>query len=392
MGGAVNPGRERAITVPVSRPHLFGDEAEIVGAALAEGWISSRGPYVDRFEATFAELTGVRHAVAVTNGTCALQLALDVLGVGRGDEVIVPDFTMIAPVFAVLHLGAVPLPVDADATWNLDPAAVEACITPRTRAILAVHTYGHPARVDVLSEIARRHHLVLVEDAAEALGATLRGQSVGSFGDAACFSLYANKTITTGEGGVVVTNDDATATRLRYKRDMCFGDDEESRFVHRDLGYNYRMSSLQAAFGLGQLAHFREAVESKRAIARRYDALLGDVVGLELPPASAPDVGQACWVYGVVAGDDLGVSRERLQRRLREEGIETRRFFAPVHRQPVYRELLSRWSEPRRDGFPRSIRLAERGLYLPSFVGMPAELTEYVAERVRHVVRAERRS
>ncbi|XYI03549.1 DegT/DnrJ/EryC1/StrS family aminotransferase [Sorangium sp. So ce1128] len=366
--------------IPVARPHMWGNEKAYVSAAIDEGWISSKGSYIDRLESAFAAEIGVAHAVAVANGTVALHLALDVLGVGEGDELIVPDFTMIAPIYAILYQRARPVPVDADATWNMDSDEVERRITTRTKAILAVHTYGHPARVDRLREIARKHGLALVEDGAEALGAEVGGQQVGSFGDIACFSLYANKVITTGEGGMLVTNDPEQFQAACWKRNMCFGPDRETQYTHASVGYNYRMTNLQAAVGVAQIENLSRATAAKIAIAERYDAALAGIPGLTLPPRSewATNVH---WVYGILVEEEFGVSRSELQRLLAEAGIETRRFFTPLHRQPIFRQHVEDWP------FPHADRLWDRGLYIPSYIGMEDAVINRVATAIRRVHR-----
>lgn len=359
--------------VPVSRPHIWGDEKRKLCEAIDGGWVSSRGPFLDEFEERFAKKIGTRYAVAVTSGTAAVHLALNVLDLENDDEVIVPDFTMISPVLAVLACGAIPVPVDADATWNMDPERIERAITDRTRAVVVVHTYGHPARIDRIMEIARRNNLRVVEDAAEALGARVASQLVGSFGDLAIFSFYANKVLTTGEGGMVVTNDSGLCQRLRSKRNLCFGADEETRFVHDEIGFNYRMTNLQAAVGLAQLHHLDEAVKAKIAIAREYTARLRDIPGVTIPPNSnwGPNV---YWVYGVVIEDEFGLDRKTVQAELKRNGIETRRFFHPLHRQPIIPKNGIRAE------FPNSARISERGLYLPSFIGMGSSTIERVVD------------
>ena len=360
-----------AVLVPVSRPYIWGEEKTKLCEAIDGGWVSSKGPFLDEFEKRFAEKIGVGHAVAVSSGTAAIHLALNVLGLQKHDEVIVPDFTMISPVLAVLACGAIPVPVDADGTWNIDPDAIERAITKKTRAILVVHTYGHPAKVDRIIDIARRNNLCVVEDAAEALGARAFGRAIGSFGDIAIFSFYANKVLTTGEGGMVVTNDPQLCERLKAKRNLCFGADEESRYIHDDIGFNYRMTNLQAAMGVVQLQHLDEAVEAKIAIARQYNALLANVPGIATPPDTAwgPNV---FWVYAVLIEDEFGLDRKAVQSELKRNGIETRRFFHPLHRQPIMPKAGIR------QAFPKSIRLSERGIYLPSFIGMGSSTIEQV--------------
>jgi len=364
--------------VPVSQPFMWGNEEAYVSSAIREGWISSRGKFVDAFERNFAETAGTKFAVGVCNGTAALHLALSALGIGPGDEVIVPDFCMMSPVLAVMYCGAVPVPVEVDETWNIDPSLIEEKINDKTRAILVVHNYGHPAEMVRISEVARRRGLYLIEDVAEALGATVGGRKAGTFGDVSCFSFYANKVITTGEGGMVTTSDPRLNERARWKRDLCFGPDDETRYVHSEVGFNYRLTNMQAAVGVAQLEHFDEAVASKVEVARNYNAALADVPGLTLPP-EATWAKNVYWVYGVVVGPEFGMSRAELQSSLREAGVETRRFFTPVHRQPVVK-----WSGVG-GRFPRSVHLAENGFYLPSYVGMTKETVLYVADVIRSI-------
>jgi perosamine synthetase len=354
---------------------MWGNEAAYVTEAINEGWISSRGRFVDSFERRFAETLDTKFAVAVCNGTAALHLALSTLGVGQGDEVIVPDFSMISPVLAVLYCGAVPVPVEIDETWNINPELIEEKITAKTRAILVVHTYGHPAEMTKISEVARQHGLYLVEDVAEALGATVGGRKAGTFGDIACFSFYANKVVTTGEGGMLTTQDPDLSAKARWKRDLCFGPDDEMRFTHDQIGFNYRLTNMQAAVGVAQMEHFDEAVTRKIGIAKEYNAALENVRGLTLPPEAAW-AKNVYWVYGIVVEPEFGLSRIKLQSSLREVGIETRRFFTPIHRQPIVR------SSAKDEDFPRSLHLAEHGLYLPSFIGMSTDSILRVADAI----------
>ncbi len=350
--------------LPVARPYIWGNEEARVLEVVRNGWLSSIGPMVDQFERSFAAAVGVNYAVSACNGTAALHLALASLGIGPGDEVIVPDFTMIAPIFAVCYCGAIPVPVDIDDTWNLDVTQVEERITPKTKGILAVHTYGHPARVDELQMVARDHKLDLIEDAAEALGATINGKAVGTFGCATCYSFYANKVITTGEGGMLTTDQATIARAAGSRRNMCFGLDPERRFEHERLGFNYRMSSIQAAVGIAQLEHLNEAVERKIAIADRYNRAFAGWEGLQRPPAAAW-VTNVYWAYAVLINPfEFGVDTRAVQRLLARVGIESRPGFTPVHRQP----FLSSYALTGR--FPNSTRIAEQSILLPSFVGM----------------------
>ncbi len=362
--------------IPVSQPSLDGNELRYVEQAVRSGWISSSGPFVAAFEERFAALTGCAHAIACSSGTTALHLTLAALGLGAGDEVIVPTFTMIATANAVAYTGATPVLVDADAiSWNLDPAAVEAAITPRTRAIVVVHTYGAPANLDAISAIASRHALVVVEDAAEAHGATYRGRPVGSLGDAAAFSFYANKIVTTGEGGMVTTNDARFARVARRLRDHAFSEDRH--FWHRYRGFNYRMTNLQAAVGVAQLERFDELVARRRVVAQRYTDALRDVDGLVLPHEELGTT-NVFWMYALLVDDAFGRTRDELRVRLADAGIETRTTFVPVHLQPIYRHAQ------RKRAYPVAESLAVRGLYLPTF----AALRDAEIARIARAVRA----
>lgn len=363
--------------IPVCEPHLWGNEKRYVNEALDGGWISSAGRFLTEFEERFARFCGVSHGVAVANGTVALHLALLAAGIKPGDEVLVPDFTMFSPVLAIVQVGATPVFVDADPDdWTMDPGLVEAKITPRTRALLAVHIYGHPCEMEALGAIARRHGLKLIEDAAEAHGAMVNGRRCGSLSDLATFSFYANKIVTTGEGGMVVTSDAALAAHLRAHRNLCFGKDTR-RFVHEDFGYNYRLTNLQAALGVAQLEHVEEAIARKRSIAARYDELLRGVPGLVLPVEKSWAT-NVYWVYGIVLSPGFGLSRDDLMRYLADRDIETRPYFSGMHEQPLLQHYL-----PAGASFPVSRRLGRDGLYLPSFMHMTDEAIDRVAGTIR---------
>ena len=352
--------------IPVSAPKLWGNEIDHIARALDAGWVSGMGEPVSRFEQAFAAFIGVPHGVAVSSGTCALQIALRAVGTQPGDEVIVPDFSIASPAFAAVACGAAVVPVDADASWNIDPGKVEAAISPRTRAIVVVHTYGRPAGIECLCEIARRRGIALIEDAAECLGGR-----VGSSGDAACYSFFANKLITTGEGGMMVTKDAAIAGRARRLRHMSYGAAEETHFLHGEVGFSFRLSSIAAAMGLAQLEHIEEALASKIAIGHAYRRALEGADGI----AMAPDhPAHTYWAVGVLVDGD----RDSWQRQLHERGIGTRRFFEPLHRQPALAPHLRLVGE-----FPRSIELGRRGFYLPSWPGMPNWIVDRVAAELR---------
>jgi perosamine synthetase len=305
----------------------------------------------------------------------ALHLALATLGVGPGDEIIVPAFTMIATINAVTYTGATPVLIDSELdTWNMDVSQLESKITPRTKAIIPVHTYGHPVDMDVVMDVARKHNLYVVEDAAEAHGAEYKGKRIGGIGDATCFSFYANKIITTGEGGMVLTNNDEIAKVARNLRDHAFS--EERHFWHKYLGYNYRMTNLQAAVGLAQTERFEELIECRRRNAFYYSSLLKDVKGLILPPES-PNVRNVFWMYGVLVEDEFGMNRDALREYLARRGIETRAFFVPMHLQPIYYEKY------KNERYPRAEELCAKGFYLPSSSSLTRPEIEFITDVVK---------
>ena len=364
--------------IPVNAPVITAAARDYVNQTLDAGWLSSAGPMVERFERAFAQTIGVRHAVSSNSGTSALHLALAALGIGAGDEVIVPDFTIIASVCAVLYTGATPVFVDVEADiCTLDPALVAAAITPRTRAILAVHIYGHSADMDALAALANGHGLWLVEDAAEAHGARYRGRACGALGDVAAFSFYGNKIVSTGEGGMLTTDDDALAARARSLRDMAHRPGQ--RFTHDELGYSYRMGSLAAAVGLGQLQHLDEFLAHKRWMAAAYRERLGGIAGLILPTTRAW-AQSVHWMYAVRVGTEFPLTRDALRAALADADIETRDFFQSCARQPLVTRRLG--VQP---ACPVSERLAATGLYLPSGLALTPAQLDRVCEAIHAV-------
>lgn len=346
---------------------------------LDTNWVSSMGEFIPRFESTFADICGVKYGVACCNGTAAIHLALEALGIGPGDEVIIPSFTLIVSANMVCLAGATPVLVDVTPdTWCLDPSLIEAKITPRTKAIMPVHMYGHPCDMDAIMAIARRHHLLVIEDAAQAHGATYRGRRVGGIGDVGCFSFYGNKIITTGEGGMVVTSDAGAAERAAMLRNQAFG---EERFVHEQVGFNYRMTNIQAAIGVAQCEKLEHKIARKREIARVYDELLADVDGLQLP-ARTKDCEPVFWMYGVVLEESFGAGKHEVMRKLAGRGVETRSFFIPMHQQPVFSGKNPRWPDLR-GSYPVSERLGRCGLYLPSGLDLTEDDQAFVAEQLR---------
>lgn len=347
--------------IPVNTPLLDGNERKYVLDCIDTGWISSEGPYISKFEESFASRVSRKYAVAVCNGSVAIDTVVVALGIGLGDEVILPAFTIISCAAAIVRAGATPVVVDADPlTWNMDVSQVAAKITTRTKAIMVVHIYGLPVDMDPVFALAKKHNLKIIEDAAEMHGQTYRGRPCGSLGDVSTFSFYPNKHLTTGEGGMIVTDDHKLADRCRSLRNLCF--QPPRRFIHHELGWNFRMTNLQAALGVAQLERLDEFVNRKRRMGQLYSELLAGTPGIQLPVISTDYAVNIYWVYGVVLDDDLPFDALEAMRRLGERQIGTRPFFYPMHQQPVFRKmgLFNGVS------CPVSERIAERGFYLPS--------------------------
>jgi len=365
--------------IPVFEPEFGEAEISAVVAALKRGEISgSFGQAIPEFEERFAAYCGVRYGVACSSGTTALHLATDAAGIRSGDEVLVSSSTNIATALGAYHLGAVPVPVDSEPeTWNLDLDLIEGLITPRTKAIIPVHLYGHPVDMDRLIEIAGKHRLIVIEDCAESHGATCRGRMTGSFGEMGCFSFYANKIITTGEGGMVVTDDAKLAERLRLLRNLAF---TQPRFHHEIAGYNFRMTGYQAAMGVVQVQRIDEILENKRRIARLYGEMLTGIPGLQLP-IEKEWAKNVYWMYGVVLQPEFGMSRDEFAKRLRDRGVDTRTFFCPMNQQPFLKEQPGYREIP----CPVADRLWENGLYLPSTHSLDEATIRKVAETIRTI-------
>ncbi|HVH51556.1 MAG TPA: DegT/DnrJ/EryC1/StrS family aminotransferase [Gaiellaceae bacterium] len=368
--------------IPVNEPLVGERELEYVTDCVRSGWISSEGDYVRRFERAWADYCGVEHGIAIANGTAAVFAAVDALRLEPRAEVIMPTFTIVGCAYAVLAAGAVPVLVDSDPeTWTMDPGEVAARVTERTAAIMAVHIYGHPADMGPLRDVARRNSLKIVEDAAEAHGARYKGGRAGSLGDIACFSFYANKILTTGEGGMVVTDDPGLAARVRSYINLGFR--SERRFYHTEVGYNHRLTNVQAAIGLAQTETIDARVARKREIGRRYLELLADVEGIALP-VERPWAENVYWMFGVVISDDAGFDAVELARRLHARGIDTRPFFLGMHEQPVLLEQGLFAGER----YPVAERIARQGLYLPSGLTLADAQIERVVDELKGVLTA----
>ncbi len=364
--------------IPVHEPNIGEEEAQAVLAAVRRGEISgSFGDTIPTFEKNFASYVGCAHGIAVTSGTTALHLAVSALELEPGDEILVSASNNIAGGLAVYHNNLVTVPVDSEpVTWNMDPDVIEKLITPRTRAIMPVHLFGHPVEMDRVMDIARRHNLPVIEDCAESHGATWQGKMTGSFGDMACFSFYANKIITTGEGGMIVTNNDRLAERMRLLRNLAF---TKPRFYHQVPGYNFRMTGYQAAMGLAQLAKIGRILEDKRRVAHTYNRLLSGIPGLQLP-AEIPGAYNVYWMYALtVDAAKFGVNRDTLAEILAAKGIDTRTFFCPLNQQPFLREQAGYRDVP----CPVADRIWQEGLYLPSSDTLDEKTIAQIASVIR---------
>ena len=358
--------------LPVAEPSIGEEEWQYVSECVLSGWVSSTGEFVSRFEKIFADFCNVKHAITTCNGTTALHLALLACDIGPGDEVIVPTLTFIATANAVTYTGAIPVFVDSEReTWNMDPARIEEAITPRTKAIIPVHLYGHPADMGPLREICDHHSLLLIEDAAEAHGATYKGQQVGSLGDLGIFSFFGNKIVTTGEGGMVVTDNDEYADKIRVLRDH--GMDKDRRYWHPVLGYNYRLTNVQAALGVAQMEKIDQILLKKRKNATLYNEMLHAVPGITLP-SEMTWAKNVFWLYSILVDEKtFGMSRDELMASLQEKGIETRPLFYPIHTQPIYATGQS---------FPVAEIISRRGLSLPSSVKLTEESIRDISEMI----------
>ncbi len=375
--------------IPVNEPLLLEEDFQRLQDCFRTGWISSAGAYVEEFEESWARYCGVEHGIAVSNGSTAIQVAVEAIGIGAGDEVIMPSFTIVSCASAVVRTGAVPVLVDCDAvTWCMDVKQVAARITPRTKAIMVVHMYGHPVDMDPIMALAKEHDLKVIEDAAEVHGALYQsgrqsGQSVwkkcGGIGHIATFSFFANKLITTGEGGMVITDDPQLAARCRAIRNLCFI--PERRFLHKEHGYNFRITNMQAALGVGQVNRIESIVERKRWAASEYTKRLSGVRGLQLPTEQAW-ARSVFWIYPLVIADDVQMDAVLFAQRLRAFDVETRPFFLGMHEQPLFHDMGLFVGER----YPVTERIARRGLYIPSGLALTIEQIESVSNAVKQVM------
>lgn len=363
--------------IPVAEPDIGENELKNVIEAIKSGWVSSKGPFIEEFEENFSSYIGVKYGIATSNGTVALHLALTALEIGHKDEVMVPALTFASVANAVLYTGATPVFVDSHPDyWCINPSKLEEKITKKTKAIIPVHLYGNPCNMDPIMKTAKDYNLYVIEDCAEAHGAEYKDRKVGTFGDIACFSFYGNKIITTGEGGMCLTNDEDLAQKIRVLRDH--GMDIKRRYWHEVIGFNYRMTNLQAALGVAQLEKIDNFIERKRKTAKIYGSFLKNVHGVVLHP-EMPWAKNVYWLYSILINDKCyGISRDELMAKLAENGIETRRFFYPMHFMPPYKKYAANCQ------FPVTEKLSSSGINLPSSVKLTEKEIYELAQLLSH--------
>lgn len=360
--------------IPVNEPLLDGNEEKYLLECIRSGWVSSEGPFIKEFENKFAKYIGREFGVAVSSGSGALDIAVQALKIGAGDEVIMPTLTIISPAQSVIRAGAKPVLIDSDSkTLNMDVSQIEAKITSKTKAILVAHLYGLPVDMDPILELCKKYKLYLIEDAAEMHGQTYKGKMCGSFGDISIFSFYPNKHITTGEGGMIMVDNPELDKRCRKLRDLAF-EPKERRFVHRELGWNYRMTNMQAALGLAQLEKIKDHIIKKRDIGNAYQKNLREIQGFQLPLVKTEYAENIYWVFTLVA--DTQELCENTMAKLSIEGIGTRPFFWCMHEQPVFKDLGLFIGEK----YPVAERLARNGFYIPSGLGLNLENIKYITD------------
>jgi len=368
--------------IPVCRPWLPGNEKKYVLDAMETNWISSSGGYITKFEESFSEFCGTKFGVSCTSGLAALHLACVALGLKKGDEVIVPTFTMAASINSIIYTGAKPVLVDSERdTWCIDAAKIEDKITDRTKAIMVVHVYGHPCDMDPIITIAKKYSLKIIEDAAEAHGAEYKDKMIGSLGDIGCFSFYANKILTTGEGGMCVTNNEKLANEMKKLRNHAF---EYPRFLHKKVGFNYRLTNLQAAIGLAQVENVKSLVDARRSLGKRYRQYLKNLP--LILPSEKTWAKNVYWMYGVVIDNTVSKSTDEIMNTLEKEGVETRSFFVPMHKQPAYFNKTISNAPDCSENYPISDWLGRNGFYLPSSSDITDEEIFFVAKALDKIL------
>lgn len=367
--------------IPVNEPLFISGEKKYLAECIDSGWTSSDGPFIKEFEEKFSSYIGKKYGIAVSNGTAALEVAVGALGIKPGDEIILPTFTIVSCLNAILTYGGRPVFVDSEPeTWNIDPDKIEEKITAKTKAIMVVHIYGHPCDMDPIIKIAKKHNLKIIEDAAEVHGAEYKGKKCGGFGDISCFSFYANKIISTGEGGMVLTDNEEYKEKAELLRNLGFI--KRKRFYHQILARNYRMTNLQAAIGVAQTKNIKKLIGIKRENARKYAQKLKDVASIKLP-VEKDWAKNVYWMYGIILDESIGFNAESFAKKLAEDGIMTRPFFYPLHLQPLLKEFKIRPEGK----YPVVERIAEQGLYLPSGLGLKDWQIEWVCRVIKKLLK-----
>jgi perosamine synthetase len=367
--------------IPVNEPLLNGNEKIYLNECIETGWISSDGPFVKKFEQKFAKAVNRDYGISVCNGTVALEVAIAALGIRKGDEVIIPTFTIISCAAAIVRNGATPVLIDSHPdTWNMDINQIESKITTKTKAIMVVHIYGLPVDMDPVITLAEKYDLKIIEDAAEMIGQTYKGKPCGSFGDISCFSFYPNKHITTGEGGMIVTNDEQLAEKCSSLRNLCFLPND--RFVHEELGWNFRFTNLQAAVGLAQLENLDSHITRKRKLGEKYHDLLSDLENIQLPLRKTDYADNVYWVFGIVLGEELEMKAKEVIKELGSRKIGSRPFFYPMHKQPVFKKMGLFAHEK----YPIAEQLYYKGFYVPSGLSLDTSSVEYVAKTLKQLL------
>lgn len=367
--------------IPVNEPLLSGNEKKYLNECIETGWISSEGAFVKQFEEKFAQKVNKDFGIAVSSGTAALDIAIKALGIGKEDEVIMPTFTIISCITQIIRSGAKPIFVDSDpVTWNMDVSQIEAKITSKTKAIMIVHIYGLPVDIQLVLDIAKKHKLKIIEDAAQMHGQTYNEKPCGSFGDISTFSFYPNKHITTGEGGMIVTNSEELAEKCKSYRNLCF--QPQKRFVHEELGWNYRITNLQAAVGLAQLENLYKHIKRKREIGNLYNELLKNVANIQLPLQKTNYAENIYWVFGIILKKEIKFDAIDIMKKLGAEKIGTRPFFYPMHLQPVF----TKKGMFRNEKYPVAENMAERGFYIPSGLGITDKQINFVAKTLKSII------
>ena len=368
--------------IPVNTPLVDGNEKKYLDTCIKTGWISSEGPYVKQFEEQFAYRVRRKYAISVSSGTAALDVAVEALGIGPGDEVILPSFTIISCISHIVRAGATPILVDSDPqTWNMNISQIKNKISERTKAIMIVHIFGLPVDMGSILKIAKKFNIKIIEDSAEMLGQTYKNKPCGSFGDISTFSFYPNKHLTTGEGGMVVTDNKKLADDCRSLRNLCF--QSNNRFVHKRLGWNYRMTNLQAALGLAQLERLDEFVQRKRKMGEKYTKMLNGLIDAQLPISKMNYAKNIYWVFGLVLNDSIKFDAKEAIKRLNKSGIGCRPFFFPMHKQPI---LLEKGFF-KNESYPVAERLSKRGLYIPSGMALIDAQIKNVSKKVIEVLK-----